>query len=294
MSMTHHLIISPEQLLALPKDQTLVFDCSFDLMQPHAGRAAFEAEHIANARYACLDADLSAHHGEATASGGRHPLPTREAFAAWAAAQGITPTTQVVVYDRNGNNFCGRLWWMLRWAGHEAVAILDGGLAAWKEAGGSTESGAASPYFSEETSKIAMDSAREAIELIAIEAMRSGLKQGNMTIIDARAQPRFKGDVEPLDPIAGHIPGALNRPFANNFQPNGRFKSAAILHAEFSALLAGQGNKTIVHHCGSGVSAVPNLVAMELAGLSPSGPQKLYAGGWSEWCRTPGTAVAQG
>ena len=197
---------------------------------------------------------------------------------------------QAVVYDRQGANYCGRLWWMLKWAGHDNVAVLDGGLQAWAGAGGAVTSGVqpqASP------SKYAL--ALELIELATIEtvANRLGRSSGEdaQTLIDARAAPRFRGEMEPLDPVAGHIPGALNRLFSQNIGPDGRFKPAADLRAEFDALLAGRDPATVVHHCGSGVSAVPNIIAMEIAGLHGSA---LFAGSWSEWCSDPDRPIAQG
>ena len=234
----HTTLITVEQLQALQRSHTPVrlFDCSFDLMQPQAGRAQFSEQHIAGALYADLGQHLSAHDAADAVNGGRHPLPRREVFAQWLGQCGVDAHTQVVVYDRQGVNYCGRLWWMLKWCGHEAVAVLDGGLQAWVAAG-------------------------------------------------------YRGDVEPLDPVAGHIPGALNRPFGANLDARGFFKSPDQLRQEFLALLDGRDAASVVHHCGSGVSAVPNLLAMEVAGL---GRAALYAGSWSEWCNTPGLPVAKG
>jgi thiosulfate/3-mercaptopyruvate sulfurtransferase len=193
---------------------------------------------------------------------------------------------QVVVYDRQGANYCGRMWWMLKWLGHEAVAVLDGGLQAWVSAGGAVEAGIGPvrPACSYPVS------APKAV-LASTETVLSQLGRPELTILDARAAPRFRGEVEPLDPVAGHIPGALNRLFSDNIGPDGRFKPAAQLRAEFDALLAGRDPATVVHHCGSGVSALPNLIAMEVAGL---GRAALYAGSWSEWCSDASRPVAQG
>jgi thiosulfate/3-mercaptopyruvate sulfurtransferase len=206
--------------------------------------------------------------------------------AAWLGSLGIGNNTQVVVYDRNAGNYCGRLWWMLKWLGHDAVAVLDGGLQAWKAAGGPVATGPASPAAP------AVFEVRPALrDLVFTDQVVADLGRPAQTVVDARGAPRYRGEVEPLDPIAGHIPGALNRPFTDNFTPEGLFKSADVLKAEWGSVLAGRSASTVVHHCGSGVSAVPNLIAMELAGF---GPTALYAGSWSEWSRTTGLPYAKG
>ncbi len=274
----------------------MVFDCTFDLMNPALGPQQFDAVHIAGAVYANLDSHLSAKNDLAAASGGRHPLPRRETFTAWLSSIGFTNAHQAVVYDRNGANYCGRLWWMLKWAGHEAVAVLDGGLQAWEnlhdEADGAVES--THPTAKPSKAKITPSNFALAGELTALEAIDSVAKRMgkvSQTIIDARGAARFRGEVEPIDPVAGHIPGALNRPFTENIGPDGKFKPVEQLKAEFTTLLAGCDPSTVVHHCGSGVSAVPNILAMELAGF---GRQALFAGSWSEWCSDPARPVAQG
>lgn len=264
----------------------LILDCTADLMNPAAGLRQFLDAHIPDAIHADLDHDLSAHGVADAASGGRHPLPRREVFAQWLRQIGLRTDTQVVVYDRNGLNFCGRLWWMLKWAGHEAVAVLDGGLAAWMASGGAVENGPATPRApSDWTLQPPLR------ELVTAADVLAHLDQPDQTLIDARAAPRYRGEVEPLDPVAGHIPGALNRPFGLNLDEQGRFKPADTLRAEFEALLAGRDPASVVHQCGSGVSALPNLLAMEVAGFAPT---RLFAGSWSEWCRDPSRPVAKG
>jgi thiosulfate/3-mercaptopyruvate sulfurtransferase len=297
----HTLLISAPQLQALQASQTpcMVFDCSFDLMNPEAGAAQFDAVHIAGARYIHLNRHLSEKNGGATASGGRHPLPTQQNFAAWLIQTGFSPAMQAVVYDRNGANYCGRLWWMLKWLGHDAVAVLDGGLQAWQAAGGAVAQGAtpaltptpAPASFMPKWPLPQASTAQAAIKLVAATDIVSQLNQPTQTLIDARGGPRFRGEVEPLDPVAGHIPGALNRPFGDNLGPDGLFKSATVLRAEFDALLAGRDPASVVHHCGSGVSAVPNLLAMQIAGYPPTA---LYAGSWSDWCADTSRPVAKG
>jgi thiosulfate/3-mercaptopyruvate sulfurtransferase len=291
-------LISVQELKALQAGGAplMIFDCSFDLMNPAAGEEQYRKAHIPGAIYADLDTALSdqgvidpdgTHHPHPdAASGGRHPLPSREKFAMWLSSVGFANEMQAVVYDRNGATYCGRLWWMLKWAGHEAVAVLDGGLQAWQASGGAVTDRAEPSHFQSH-----FRLGRELRSLASTQDVQSRLGQPGQTLIDARATPRFKGEVEPLDPVAGHIPGALNRPSAQNLEADGRFKPAARLKAEFEQLLAGREPASVVHHCGSGVSAVPNLIAMEVAGL---GPTALYAGSWSEWCSDPKRPVAKG
>jgi thiosulfate/3-mercaptopyruvate sulfurtransferase len=291
-------LISAEQLLDLREGDAplMVFDCTFDLMNPAAGEEQYRQSHIAGAVYAHLDhalsdkgtPDASGHyqpHADA-ASGGRHPLPSREKFAMWLSSVGFSNAMQAVVYDRNNANYCGRLWWMLKWAGHDAVAVLDGGLQAWQAAGGPVRGGEEPSHFQ---SNFELRTPLRALATTQDVAGRLG--QERQTLVDARATPRYKGEVEPLDPVAGHIPGALNRPFGQNIGPDGKFKPAQQLRAEFDQLLAGRDPATVVHHCGSGVSAVPNLIAMDIAGYPPGA---LYAGSWSEWCRDPKRPVERG
>jgi thiosulfate/3-mercaptopyruvate sulfurtransferase len=291
-------LISAEQLQALRSSgaRLMMFDCSFELMNAAAGEEQYRKAHIPGAVYANLDAALSdqgvvdpdgTHHPHAdAASGGRHPLPSREKFAMWLSSVGFANDMQAVVYDRQNANYCGRLWWMLKWAGHEAVAVLDGGLQAWQAAGGEVTDRVEPAHFQ---SNFTLGPPLR--RLVRGDEVAAALDGGRQTLVDARAAPRYRGEVEPLDPVAGHIPGALNRPSVENIGADGRFKPAAQLKAEFEGLLQGRDPATVVHHCGSGVSAVPNVIAMELAGLGPTG---LYAGSWSEWCRDPRRPVAKG
>jgi len=291
-------LISVDQLNALQTSGSplMIFDCSFDLKNTAAGEEQYRKAHIPGAIYANVDTDLSdqgvidpdgKHHPHPdAASGGRHPLPSREKFAMWLSSVGFSNGMQAVAYDRNDANYCGRLWWMLKWAGHEAVAVLDGGLQAWQAAGGEVTD-------REEPSRFQSNYALgpELRSLATTGDVLGGLDSRRHTIIDARATPRYRGEVEPFDPVAGHIPGALNRPAPQNIGPDGKFRPAAELKAEFQQLLAGRDPATVVHHCGSGVSALPNMLAMEVAGLSPG---SLYAGSWSEWCSDPKRPVAKG
>ncbi len=290
-------LISADQLreLIAAKARLMVFDCTFELMDPAAGEKHYLQAHIPGAVYADLDEALSDKgqpdasgrmqpHADA-ASGGRHPLPSREKFAMWLSSVGFANDMQAVVYDRNNANYCGRLWWMLKWAGHDAVAVLDGGLQAWQAAGGEVREGLEPSHFQ---SNFELGAPLRTLATTRDVEQRLG---GSQTLIDARATPRFRGEVEPLDPVAGHIPGALNRPFQQNIGPDGKFKPAAQLRSEFKQLLGGRDPAGVVHHCGSGVSAIPNVIGMELAGYAPTA---LYAGSWSEWCRDPKRPVEKG
>ena len=275
-------IISVAQLQALQSSGAplAVFDCTFDLMNPPAGHAQFAEQHISGAQHADLDQHLATHDASKRVNGGRHPLPQREVFAAWLQSVGVNNDTQVVVYDRNGINYCGRLWWMLKWCGHDAVAVLDGGFQAWVAAGGAVASGDAHAHTQGD-----FELREPLVTLVDTPTVAQRLNNGTQAIIDARGAPRYRGEVEPLDPVAGHIPGALNRPFNTNLDEQGFFKTPEALRAEFAALLGNMSAHNVVHHCGSGVSAVPNVLAMEVAGF---GSTALYAGSWSEWCNTPG------
>ena len=275
-------LISAEALKAA-LGRVRVFDVRFDLARPDAGEAAWREGHLPGAHYLHLDRDLSAKDGVPALCGGRHPLPTREVFAATAARLGLTPDTPVVLVDAQGGMFAARAWWMLRWIGARDVRVLDGGLAAWRAAGGALEPGEVAPAAPGLAWPLGPEP--EGLRLTA-DALAAQL--GRVALLDARAPERYRGDVEPLDPVADHIPGALNRPFSANLGPDGRFLPPEALRAAFQGLA---GARPVVHQCGSGVTACHNLLAMAVAGL-PGGA--LYAGSWSEWCRDPARPVAQG
>ena len=274
-------LISTAELAALIDDQNLVIvDTRHDLMNPSIGRDAYAAGHIPGAIYLSIDEDLS---GAKTGKNGRHPLPSTEAFAAKLGAKGISNTSKVVVYDQGSAMFVGRLWWMLRWVGHDNVFVLDGGIAQWVKEGRATEAPANALPATTFTA-----SPRDEMRLTA-EQTQAALTQPQRRILDARAPERYRGEVEPVDPVAGHIPSAFNRPFPTNLR-DGVYKPANELRAEFEALLAGRKPEALIHQCGSGVSAIANMIAMEHAGLSGS---KLYAGSWSEWCSDTSRPVAR-
>ena len=288
--MAYDLLISVGELkqLLAAKTPVRIFDCSFDLADAAVGHKQYLESHIPGAVYAHLETDLSDKHGTGV-SGGRHPLPTREKFAIWLSSVGMANDMQAVVYDRNNTNYCGRLWWMLKWTGHAPVAVLDGGLQAWQASGGAATSGQEPAHFQ---TYFALST--EISKLVATETVAKNLGRPAQTLIDARGAPRFRGEVEPLDPVAGHIPGALNRPFNQNLGADGKFKPASVLKAELETLLAGRDPASVVHHCGSGVSAVPNILAMQIAGLGDVSTSGLYAGSWSDWCSDGSRPMAQG
>ena len=263
----------------------VLLDCSFDLTDADAGERSYRVGHLPGAHYLHLDRELSDQRPAADGRfRGRHPLPARAAFAAVAGRLGIGPGTPVVAYDRQGGVYAARAWWMLRWLGHREVAVLDGGVAAWQAAGG-----ALATELPQARDAGAYPAGAPLVGSIEADALQAQL--GRLRLIDARAPERFRGEVEPLDPVAGHIPGALNRPFKDNLGPDGRFLDAAALRAAFAPLLAGRQATEAVQMCGSGVTACHNLLAMEAAGLAGS---LLYPGSWSEWCGDPVRPLARG
>jgi thiosulfate/3-mercaptopyruvate sulfurtransferase len=273
-----------------PSRRVVVVDVSFDLADPAAGERAYAQERLPGAFYAHLDRDLSAPKSAGRDPRGRHPLPDREVFARAVAAWGIRPQSQVVVYDRQGAMFAVRLWWMLRWLGHDTVAVLDGGLPAWRAFGQALETGA--PSARPDAGAAPYPASRPTVPTIEAGALQHAL--GRVRLVDARAPERFRGEVEPLDPVAGHIPGAMNRFFQQNLQGDGRFKSPAELRRELEPLLRPAGaaaDDPVVHQCGSGVTACHNVLAQAVAGL---GLGTLYPGSWSEWCADPARPVARG
>jgi thiosulfate/3-mercaptopyruvate sulfurtransferase len=259
-----------------------VFDCRHELGQPELGAAQYREAHLPGTVYAHLDRDLSA---PKTGTNGRHPLPEPEVFAAWLGAQGLRPEDQVVCYDAGGGTMAARLWWMLRWIGHDAAAVLDGGFAKWVAEGRPTTREvpcfAPSVYVPKPRAEMRVDAAYVEAQLGTREA----------ALVDARAPARFRGEAEPIDPVAGRIPGARNRFCTENLGADGRFKSAQVLKAEFAALLGGIAPADLVHYCGSGVAACHNALAMEIAGLPGS---RLYPGSWSEWCADPRRPLERG
>ena len=267
----HTTLVSTQQL-ADNLAAWRVFDCRHDLMKPDLGEQQYREAHIPGALFASLDRDLSA---PTTGKNGRHPLPDLEKFVRWMGSQGLKPADQVVCYDSASGGVAARLWWMLRWAGHNPAAVLDGGLAKWLKEGRPVDAVVPQP-------KTTVYPAKAASGVLDARTVEKNLK--DLFLLDARAPVRYRGEQEPIDPVAGHIPGAHNRFNADNVLPDGTFKPAEQLKVEFQAVLKNQKPEDVVHYCGSGVAACHNLLAMEVAGLSGG---KLYPGSWSEWIAEP-------
>ncbi|HMK85334.1 MAG TPA: sulfurtransferase [Steroidobacteraceae bacterium] len=271
----------------------VILDCRFDLTSPDAGRQAYLREHIPTARYVDLNRDLS---GPVTPSSGRHPLPPPERLAARLHELGVGPDTQVVAYDEMNGSIAARAWWLLRWLGHSPVAVLDGGLKGWIAAGGALESGeapqiASASGASASSAPALLVSQPDPSAVVTTAELIRAREDPRRRLVDARAAERFAGTVEPLDPVAGHIPGAINHPYTANLHADGRFLAPAELRRRWLELLAGSTPAEVIAMCGSGVTACHNLLALELAGLAGA---KLYAGSWSEWIRDPGRPVERG
>jgi len=283
--MMYETILSVEDLRRLIGDaaDVLVLDCEFDLGDPDRGRAIYRESHLPGARYLDLERDLS---GEVTGTNGRHPLPARTAFAATMRGLGLKAGQQVVIYDGNGGIYAARAWWMLRWLGHAAVAVLDGGRPAWVAAGLPVEGG--EPRAARE-GDFAMVEPLVGLPVTA-DRLVENLAGGALQVIDARDAQRFAGAAHPLDTVSGHIPGASNRFYRDNLDETRRFRPAGELAEAFVAALAGKPAEQAVLQCGSGVTACHNALAMEIAGLKGA---RLYPGSWSEWVSDPLRPVAR-
>ena len=268
----HATLVSTAQL-ADNLRQWRIFDCRHDLLKPELGAEQYRQAHIPGAAFAHMEKVLSA---PKTGKNGRHPLPDPAAFAAWLGEQGLRPGDQAVCYDGGNGSMASRMWWMLRWVGHEAAAGLDGGFGKWTREGRDTT--AEVPAYPRTAYPLRLR-AGAALEVAAVEQQLAGL-----FLVDARTPARWRGEQEPIDPEAGRIPGSRNRSSADNVNPDGTFKPPAQLKREFEHVLGSRDPAQVVHYCGSGVSACHNLLALEVAGL-PGG--KLYAGSWSEWIADP-------
>jgi|SRR5688572_1220976 thiosulfate/3-mercaptopyruvate sulfurtransferase len=276
------LLVTTEELARhLDDPDWIVIDTRHDLMDPEKGPKAYAAGHIPGAYFMHVDFDLS---GPKTGKTGRHPLPDLQVFAAKLNELGVGPDKQVVVYDDAAGNYTVRLWWMLRWLGHDKVALLDGGFPLWAKEGRPVTKDVPPPR---KGAFVPRPHLGGTVDVHYVDRFR---ESPGIRLVDARSAERFAGKAEPVDPVAGHVPGAINRFWQKNVDAEGRFKAASALRAEFDALLGGTDPTQVVHMCGSGITACHNIFAMELAGLSGS---KLYPGSWSEWCADPARPVAK-
>jgi thiosulfate/3-mercaptopyruvate sulfurtransferase len=276
-----HTLVSASQVRQ--HRQWRLFDCRHDLGQPEWGLERYAQGHLPGAVHAHLDRDLSGHK---SGRNGRHPLPERATFRDWLERQGVTGQEQIVAYDDAGGAYAARLWWLLRWMGHARVAVLDGGLAAWQAMGGELTS------VLPRLERARFESAGAPLATcVDVEFVQDNLARRQAALIDARGAGRYAGVGETIDPVAGHIPGALNRPYLDNLDATGHFKPASRLRDEFTRVLGSRTPGQVVSQCGSGVTACHNLLAMEHAGLSGA---RLYPGSWSEWCSDAARAVAVG
>jgi thiosulfate/3-mercaptopyruvate sulfurtransferase len=283
-------LIEPAALAAHTSDANwVIVDCRHDLVNLDAGRDAYAAGHLPNALFADMEHELSGQkRGADGAFRGRHPLPEKDAFVELLRSWGVNDDTQVVAYDAHGGMFAARLWWMLRWVGHEAVAVLDGGLPAWQSAGLPVATDTPAPRG---RGTIAAHNActKPLVTTVDVNAVLHNVEHGGRTVVDARAPDRFRGENETIDPVGGHIPGAKNRFFKDNLQPDGRFKAQEQLKAELGVAVGDP--KNAIMQCGSGVTACHNLLALEVAGMPGAA---LYPGSWSEWSADAARPVATG
>ncbi len=266
------------------KQDVIVFDCSFDLANPAAGRTAYQAGHLPGAHYLHLDDNLS---GAKTGTNGRHPLPNPDTLLARLRSLGLSDGTLAVAYDAQGSMYAARLWWLLRWLGHGEVAVLDGGRQAWAAANLPLEDGDTAAPVTPGT----LTRRTPLVRTVDANALLENLAQPALLVVDARAPDRFRGENETMDPVGGHIPGAANRFFKDNLDADGRFQPADALRTAFGQVFAGKAPAQTVMQCGSGVTACHNLLALEVAGLPGAA---LYPGSWSEWCADPARPVATG
>jgi thiosulfate/3-mercaptopyruvate sulfurtransferase len=276
------LIRAADLLPRLADPDWIVFDCRHDLMNHARGPQLYREGHVPGAHFVPVETALS---GPKTGTNGRHPLPAPAAFAAFLRQHGVTPATHLVAYDDAGGLYAARLWWLARWVGLTRVSLLDGGFPWWVAAGHPTSTAVPTPVPAATEIPIHPDRA----QVLSADEVLARLADPTWAVVDARAADRFRGDVEPIDRLAGHIPGALNRFYKTNLQPDLTFRSPEALRAEFNALLGATPAPHVAHSCGSGITACANIFAMEYAGLPGS---KLYAGSWSEWIADPARPVA--
>lgn len=284
--MKYQTLISVQELQISMRDATsnlVILDASHDLFDPTLGQRQYEACHLPGARFVSLDRDVG---GQKTGTNGRHPLPTREQVVAVMRRLGVNDDSQVVVYDQCEGMHASRVWWTLNWLGHRDVAVLDGGLAAWQRHDGPVQSELPPPATEGNFSDRGLG-----MPVVTYEDVLNNVGTSERLVMDARAADRFAGQNETLDPIGGHIPGAINHFYKHNLNPDGTFKTLDQLTAQFQALIGQRRAEYLIMQCGSGVSACHNLLALQLVGL---GTAPLYVGSWSEWCSREGAPIATG
>jgi len=277
------MLISTTELAAKIGDsRCVIFDCRHDLFDAGKGERWYREGHVPGAIYANLDADLS---GEKTGTNGRHPLPSPAAFIAFLARNGVTNTSKIIAYDDVGGQFASRLWWLARWIGLTDVSLLDGGIAKWIADGHALSRDVPVPK------PAALRGHADPLMAVNADEVEASLKMASKTLIDARAPERYRGEVEPIDPVAGHIAGAKNRFYKENLNADLTMRTPAEIRAAFASIMNVPHAIEVVHQCGSGVTACANIFAMEYAGLTGS---KLYAGSWSEWITDPARPIVKG
>jgi len=274
-------LVSVDELGRREHRDWLIVDCRFSLADPGAGEAAYRAGHIPGAFYAHLDRDLS---GPRTRGSGRHPLPAPPQLVALFSRWGIRPSTRVVVYDDCGGMIAARLWWLLRWMGHHHSALLNGGIQAWQRAG--------LPLSTDipDRASCAFQASPEKMPVTTTSSLEQRLADSRCVLLDVRARQRYRGEDEPIDAIAGHVPGALNYPTSENLTQDGHFKSRTALYERFALWTDHLARSDLTVMCGSGVTACHSIFAMELAGLPGA---RLYPGSWSEWIAEPGRPITR-
>ena len=281
--MEYNTIISADELAKIiDNDDVRIFDCRFLLKDPQGGLKKYQEGHLPNAQFADMDTQLSS---AMTEQSGRHPLPSAMDLIEQLQAWGISNDTQVIAYDDISGAFAARMWWMLRWMGHNKVAVLDGGMQKWQANGGELSTDIPSFTAGNFDAEIHDD------WLVDIETVQAELANKNITLIDARAADRFTGKDQKTDPVPGHVPGANSLPFGGNLTAEGTFAAAEVIQARFSKLITDQPLDKVVNMCGSGVTACHNLLALEIAGITPT---KLFIGSWSQWIRDTSRPVATG
>ncbi|UCE30603.1 MAG: sulfurtransferase [Burkholderiales bacterium] len=279
--MSYGTLISVEALQQIQRE-ALIVDCRYNVMKPDAGREAYDAGHVPGAFFLSVDSDLA---GPVDGSNGRHPLPDRATLRQRLESFGLNDHRQLVVYDAAGGQVAARLWWLAKWLGHDAAAVLDGGFQAWTGAGLPLSTEMPVPVVGQLSERTPL------AHSVDLDAMLYNLEATSRAVVDARSAPRYRGETEPIDPVAGHIPGSINRPSQDNLGADGRLKAPDLLRAEFAALLGQADAAQSIHSCGSGVAACHNLLAMQVAGMPMA---LLYPGSWSEWCADPARPIATG